>query len=366
MRDAPLPVVLDGVCHAFFAFDVGREIDLDAAARVLGAQRTPPVGGSRQPFLRFDKAPVRCRLPLAPVEVEGLAPCREAEVVLHDFGGVSVELRVAAAGPPPALAAVAAALGSAETTQAAARALVEEVVRRLGSAIEAPRVAEDVEEYLVFHAAAATAPVPPSVWAETYAPAMAAVLRGEPRTLSEQEIAQTLASRVSFTPDDLVLIDWNAALVVRERAEDVLAVLSFANLQLLEMRWLDARLSAALESAYDAVRRRSRLALLRPGADRGELEEIARRQLDAALLFEHVRNAPKLLGDQYLARVYEHASRRFRLADWDDAIHRKLDVLRGVYERLRDRSAATRSEALEWIIIALIFFEIVLTLAGSR
>jgi uncharacterized Rmd1/YagE family protein len=57
--------------------------------------------------------------------------------------------------------------------------------------------------------------------------------------------------------------------------------------------------------------------------------------------------------------VYESAARRFRLADWNDAIHSKLDVLGTIYERVRDRSAVARAEVLEWIIILLILFEVV-------
>jgi len=50
-------------------------------------------------------------------------------------------------------------------------------------------------------------------------------------------------------------------------------------------------------------------------------------QVDAAVLFERVSNALKLLGDQYLARVYRSASQRLRLSEWNGSIVRKrVDV----------------------------------------
>ncbi len=73
-------------------------------------------------------------------------------------------------------------------------------------------------------------------------------------------------------------------------------------------------------------------------------------------------NALKLVGEQYLARVYTLISHRFHLAEWDASITRKLQTIDGIYAKLTDRAAIRRSEVLEWIIIALIALEIVLSL----
>ncbi|MDB4973747.1 MAG: uncharacterized protein JWN48_2088, partial [Myxococcaceae bacterium] len=77
-------------------------------------------------------------------------------------------------------------------------------------------------------------------------------------------------------------------------------------------------------------------------------------QADAAVLFEGVDNALKLLGDQYLARLYRIASERFHLPQWDTAIERKLKLLDGIYEKMSSRAATKRFEMLEVVIIVLI------------
>ena len=69
-------------------------------------------------------------------------------------------------------------------------------------------------------------------------------------------------------------------------------------------------------------------------------------------------NALKLVGDQFLARVYSLASRRFHLAEWDTSISRKLQTIDGIYEKMTDRATSRRTEMLEWIIIILIAVEI--------
>ena len=82
--------------------------------------------------------------------------------------------------------------------------------------------------------------------------------------------------------------------------------------------------------------------------------------MDNAVLFEGVNNALKLLGDQYLARVYRLVSDRFHLAEWDASILRKLQSLESIYQKLSDEAANRRTETLEWIVIVLIAVEILI------
>ena len=89
------------------------------------------------------------------------------------------------------------------------------------------------------------------------------------------------------------------------------------------------------------------------------------KQLESSLgvvLFERVTNALKLVGDMFLSRMYRTISLRFHLQEWDTGISRKLQTIEGIYQKLTDRAAARRLEALEWIVIVLIAVEILLTL----
>jgi len=139
----------------------------------------------------------------------------------------------------------------------------------------------------------------------------------------------------------------------------VRTVLEFANVELLEMRFLDQQLDDALDESYETLSRR-RYGLWLPGSSRADLRRVGQLQVDNAILFEGVNNALKLLGDQYLARVYRLVSERFHLAEWDASILRKLQTLESIYQKLADQAANRRTEALEWIIIALIAAEILI------
>src|ERR1051325_10190182 len=153
------------------------------------------------------------------------------------------------------------------------------------------------------------------------------ILRAEPHRLSQQEIADATSSRLSFGPDDATFIDTDVSLLFDPEGEDVRAVIEFANTQLLEMRYLDQQLDDALERAYGLLSKRRWSALRVPSLYGSDLRELAQLQLDAAILFEQVTNALKLIGEQYLTRVYGLASRRFHLAEWDVSITRKLQTV---------------------------------------
>jgi hypothetical protein len=121
-----------------------------------------------------------------------------------------------------------------------------------------------------------------------------------------------MSRRISFGRDDVTVVDWNSAIVIDPEAEDIIAILEFANVELMEMRNLDYRLDNALTLAYETLSKRpwGRFPF---GADPAQLQRVAQWQVDSAILFEGVNNALKLVGDQYLARLYRAATDRFHM-----------------------------------------------------
>jgi uncharacterized Rmd1/YagE family protein len=85
-------------------------------------------------------------------------------------------------------------------------------------------------------------------------------------------------------------------------------------------------------------------------------------KLEASVLFERTGNVLKLVGDQYLARVFQLLVQRFHVEEWRESIQRKLEVAEGTYQVLSDQAAGIRLELLEIVVIILIFIEIVLAL----
>lgn len=355
-----------GTCHVLFAFDVGRAIDLDRAERALlpptqretiRHKRTTP------PYFQLQPAPIRVSQACGPLAVAGLTSEPTVDAVIYDFGAVSIAYRFPLSGTLERLLAFAAELDRNPLLLEHSRTVVRQLLDSLRPAVTRPHIADFVEDYAIYELQADPAAGPPDGLVSAYAADLARLLRCEPAALSDQEIGDALACRISYAPEDVVVLDWNAALLFDRDADDVRTVLEYANVELLEMRYLDDRLDEALDRAYQAVARRRWRWPLGLGVPRADLRRIAALQLDNALLFEGVNNVLKLLGDQYLARIYRLAAQRLHLADWDASILRKLQTLESLYEKVSDLAASRRMELLEWIIILLIALSILLQLA---
>ncbi|HEX9611718.1 MAG TPA: hypothetical protein VF978_07495 [Gemmatimonadales bacterium] len=356
-------MIRGGTCHALYAFEVAYAIDLETAERrIAAATERQTVKQKRRAPASFEyrPAPLRVTLDAESLPLGAYATAPAVEIVLYDFGAVSVSYDIDLVGPFRGLPALSAELYGNERLLADARRQVERLLGALGEAAVRPRIADFVEDYAIFVIEEFSTPCEPAGLWTTHAATVAQILRAEAAPLSQQEIHDATASHLSFGADDATFIDTDAALLFDREGDDVRAVIELANTQLLEMRYLDLRLDTALDQAYEMLSRQrgQRFPLL----DRASpnVRRVAELQLDSAILFEQVTNALKLIGDQYLARVYGLVSRRFQLAAWDATITRKLQTIESIYSKMVDRAATRRMEVLEWIIIVLITVSILL------
>lgn len=336
--------------------DTGEPVQREALKHVR------PGGAS----LQFKPRPLRVDQRTEPIRVGVFETDVRVEVTLFDFGAVSVVYRLPIAGALEGLLPLAMGLYENAALLADSRRRVEAVVGRVGAAVLRPGLSELIEDYVVYQirrVAGEAAERAATSLVDEHRRTIGQLLRGDSSGLSEQEVDDALACRIAFGTRDAAVIDWNAALIIDDQAEDALAVIEFANVELLEVRFLDDRLDGVLDKAYATMMRAAGRGLWRrffPGGNREERARLAALQMDAALLFEGVNNAIKLVGDQYLARLYRLTAQRFHLPEWDTSILRKLDTLEGLYEKLSDEQATRRMEVLEWIIIALITVSIVI------
>ncbi len=348
-----------GTCYALFAFEVGFAIDLDRAQRRLasagraGLREDARTGAGTD----FEPRPLRVTASAEPVEAGGFTSRPEALVTIFDFGAIAIRFELPLTGDHEALIGIERTVTGCAPLRDAARAIAQRVAAGIGDAVQRPALSDRVEDYVVLH----LLPDPSHAGAADLLPTSLAarILRGEPGPLSAQEIEEATRCTVSYAPGDLAIIDWNAAIVVDRDPADALAMLEFANVELVEMRHLDDRLDAALEEAFslttNALRGR-RLLAVETGR---HVRRIAELQVDATALFESVDNALKLFGDRWLARLHDAATRRLHIDDYERSVLRKIDTLSSIYGTMRDRQAQLRAEILEWIVITLIAVELV-------
>lgn len=352
--------IIKGTCFALFAYDIGLSINLtDAERRILaGTERGRLRHKTRAPqYFEYRPAPLRLAQDGSIFDIGQYHVSSTVEMMVYDLGAVTITYRFPIDGPLNRLLELSELLYENERLLAESRTRVEQLIHALGSAIERPSIAGEVEDYIIFWIESCL-PESPPLWASNEAH-LAQILRAERTPFSEQEVTDAVSCRISFGQDDAAVIDWHSAILFGQEMDDVRAVLEFANVELLEMRILDEQLDRALDEGYEALSRKPRVLSL-PGSHDKDLTHIAHLQVDSALLFERVTNTLKLLGDQYLARVYRLVSQRFHLEAWDASIMRKLQTLESIYGKMSDRAGTRRMEVLEWIIIILITLSIAL------
>ena len=176
--------------------------------------------------------------------------------------------------------------------------------------------------------------------------------------LSEQIRRGILENTYQYSRDDLVIVDWNSAIVVEPSGSmDVPLVIEFALNQLLEMRYYDDLLDQRLNTLYNEVVRRkkglfsnkySRLA-----------EEASQMYLEISEIVENVENSLKTVGDFYLATIFRASAKRFRFDDWQKSIDEKLGNLAEVSKLLHSEVNESRNQTMELIIILLIAIEVI-------
>ncbi len=354
---------LDATVYLAFAFDIGDAIDLDRARRILQGEpgrlprrrRTPESIGYRPAPIRVEVEPAGIRLPC-----DGSFPRPpRGELTLFDFGAISLAVQFFMTATPAALLELAGRLAEPAPLTEAARQLLSPWLRQIQPAVSDYALSAMSEEYIVFQLAQRR-----TGWLEHHADWIAGLVRLEAEPLSPSEVREATRLSLSYTPSDLVVLDWAAGFVADTDCADTLQVIEFANVQLLEFRHIDDRLDDRLEAAYRLIRpeRRARWPsrLWRLHGD--AVRQIRELEIEATSLFERVDNALKLIGDHYLARVFELASTRFHLRGWHQNIRRKLETVGDVYDLLVQQAGGQRMEALEIIVVVLIALEIVLAI----
>jgi hypothetical protein len=351
--------IRSGILHIYVAFDWGDEIDLKRAAELVGGKvhdllrrrRTPTSIAYRPLPLRFQLDPVLLGLPeIGEVQVA-------AEATVFDFAAVSVGLHVSFRLSEMSMSRLAGWLADSAPLIQAARSSLEPLHRQLLPAIQKPSWQDDLsEEYFVFQFP------PPAPPIEANLAWLAGLVHLEAGSLSAEETTEALRLRLSYSPDDLFVPDWAAAVLFDSNCEETLQIIELANLQLLELRHIDNRLDERLAETSRLVYPLTQSWLPFWRSHARQLRTLGGLKLEANGLFERTENVVKLVGDQYLARAYRLLATRFHLEQWSQSIRQTLEVNEGIYQVLSDQVDTYRTELLEVIVVALILFEIILAL----
>jgi hypothetical protein len=354
----------------YFIHDLGARVDLDKVKNVLDEVPEFAETEVQKAAPRYVELPRPLVARFPPIEMETTSGPLTIQTLtrIYDVGAVTVRFRVPFQEPSFAdlhqylNLQVVAAGGEKMSLRDYAVRFVRPLRDNLQAALVEPYdVRAAPEEYTVL--AITDAEYTPKELMKDHRARLAALLSNEPRAdkLSAKEVEDNLKFWFSYYDDDLVIIDWDNALIFDKpgKYEDVLLVMELANIQLLELRTYDTYLDSVLQKSYaDLERFMDKRQLFASPADL--VKELSDARIDLTRVTDTIENIGKLFGDYYLAKVYVALTERFHIQEWEKAVNEKLKTLNDLYAMAAHEVETRRVLFLEVLVVLLFVIDLVI------
>jgi hypothetical protein len=353
MKGSVLGVILHDICE---------EIRLEELRNILGARRVEPSFKHATPeYVRFEKPPVVEQL--EPVVLSN-GEMLSLQIKYYDYGVVSVILERMFEADWPALIQLASRWVPNSELERQAQQIIRGRLERIAPAIERPYHDWLAEDYYVFQLSDVPGQPRAIELLAEHGPEIAQMLRGEPIPLARTENEDVLQASLSYYPNDLVVVGWNAALVydTSAGAETSVQILEYANSQLLEFRHYDELLTRELAGVYRSLKHRA--GLRRRWRMRGEASRLNGVTVEVTELVERADTAIKFVSDMFSARLYRLAAAKVGVLEYKNLVNEKLRTAEGLYRFLIDEFHQSRGFVLELMVVIILVIELVFLFRG--
>ena len=350
---------LSGSVWILWLYDVCEEINLEALRKILGveARREPGFRHPSPEYVRFERPPVVERLVLESGNK------LEAELNYYEYGVVGIKLELPFETDWPELIELSSRWMTAPDLETQAAQMVRRCLERARPALIAPRENWLSEDYTVIHVKESGLTAAELI--AKHGNQIARIVRGEQAELSREETEEILGSRLSYYPDDLLVVGWTAAFL-QDTAEDAaptIQLLEYANTQLLEFRYYDSMLSQLLRGVYKSLEKKG--GFLTRWRLASQAEHLNTIRLDIRELTEKVDTSIKFLSDMFSARLYRLAAAKVGVEDYRRLVDGKLHTAGELYEFMMDQFHQSRGFFLEMVVVIILIIELVFLFRGK-
>ena len=355
---------LRGSVLVLIQFDVCEEIRLDVLRTIFGARTAATSFKHQAPgYVRYQRTPVEETLePLILDSGERL----EGEIKYYDYGVVSLVFELPFSGGWDTLVELSCRWTSDTNFEAQASRIVKQKLERAAPALLKPYKEWLTEDYFIFHVREIAGSPSANDLLAARADEISQIVRGEMAKLSDGERQEVLQSKISYYPNDLAVIGWNAAFIYDDPAgaETAIQLLQYANSQLLEFRHYDDLLTKELEKVYDFLETggTGTWARWRTARAASKLHTVL---LDVNELTERADNAIKFLSDMFSARLYKLCAAKVGVPDYKDLVKEKLQTAEDLYRFMVDQFNQSRAFVLELMVVVILIIELVYFFRGK-
>ena len=362
--DAPLC----GSVLVLIQFDVCEEIRLDELRQILGARTADASFRHLAPgYVRYQRPPVEEAL--EPIVLES-GERLQGDIKYFDYGVVSVVFELPFSGDWDKLVQLSSRWVWDTNFEALATRIVKKKLERAAPALVKPYTVTQgewlKEDYFIFHLREISGSPSAADLLAAQGDFISQVVRGEAQPLSDGERQEILQSRISYYPNDLAVIGWNAAFIYDNAAgaETAIQLLQYANSQLLEFRHYDELLTTELEKVY-AFLDRGGHGLWYRWRTAGAASKLHTVLLDVSELTERADNAIKFLSDMFSARLYKLAASKVGVPDYKDLVQQKLETAEELYRFMVDQFNQSRAFVLELMVVIILIIELIYFFRGK-
>jgi hypothetical protein len=358
-------VPLCGSVLVLIQFDVCEEIRLDQLRQILGARTADASFKHVAPgYVRFQRPPVE--EVLEPIVLES-GEHLQGDIKYFDYGVISVIFELPFSGDWDKLVQLSSRWVWDTNFESLATRIVKQKLERAAPALVKPYKTEWLkEDYFIFHLREIAGSPSATDLLASRGDFISQVVRGENQPLSDGERQEILQSRISYYPNDLAVIGWNAAFIYDSAvgAETAIQLLQYANSQLLEFRHYDELLTKQLEGVYDFLDRGGRglWSRWRTARAASKLHTVL---LDVSELTERADNAIKFLSDMFSARLYKLAASKVGVPDYKDLVQQKLQTSEELYRFMVDEFNQSRAFVLELMVVIILIIELIYFFRGK-
>jgi len=356
---------LQGAIVVLNLYDVADEINLGEVRQMIGGTTVAPAFKHPAPeYVRFERPPVI--EPLPPVSLP-TGERLDAALQYYDYGVVSVLLHFNFAGDWPTLQQLAARWISSKVFDELSRQIMRQKLEQLKASLVKPYETWLAEDYFVFHLHTIAECASGAALLQQRGNEISQIVRGESVQLADLERTEVLQGAMSYYPNDLTVVGWNAAFVfdTEAGAETTIRLLEYANSQLLQFRHYDEILTNELADVYDFLdEHRSGLLSgwrMRPAATR-----LRTMLLDVTELTERTHNALKFVGDMFSARLYKLSATKIGVPNYQTLVQEKLHAADELYDFVIEQFHQARAFALEFIVVLILMIELFFLFTGKR
>ncbi len=170
---------------------------------------------------------------------------------------------------------------------------------------------------------------------------VASLLKSEKIALDPKEIDYTLSSYLKYAKNDMVIVDWDGAMIFDPQGdiEPAIELLEIANLQLLRYRLLDDELERRLSRITRLIKESPDRARFLFGAKEMNqaIKNVVLIRSSSISEFQALEKEVRLIGDWYSARIFDLAAKKFKIENWRQEVKDKLEALEDVYTVASER-----------------------------